>query len=154
MSIESGNLICRMLKMVLSSAPDPSQPPDTCPNLSHVLIQPMGPPAPGAPCGNVYLEYAAYKEDLANTMAYMNPVRPITLLPHWVHSEDGWEGVMKHQWLDRLQGGAGCWVESNSSRPAYRNSGREKRRSKRVAQGMLGVLKTVSDPVQRLFANK
>ena len=138
--------IAYVLRMVLLSAPDPTQPLNTCPNLSHVLIQPMGPPAPGARCGNVYLEYGRYKEKLADMMEYyINPCRPITLLSHWVRSKDGWEGVTKRQWLDRLQGGLGCWGES---RP------RKKRRSTRVAQGMLGVLKTVSDPVQRLFANK
>ena len=79
------------------------------------MVRPAAPPAPGARCGNVYLQY--YKFERALARLKVDGALPFEQLPHRVRGtgSDGWEELAKRDWLDRLDGGLGCWHSEPSS---------------------------------------
>ena len=96
--------------MALATNPDGS--PSTYPRLKRVLIQPRGRPLPGGRCGNPYIAYGRFTVALgAFCEESPFPIERVAELPRTNIGEGKWEQMVKEEWLDRLQGGPGCWVD-------------------------------------------
>ncbi|KAI0751187.1 hypothetical protein C8Q80DRAFT_1155986 [Daedaleopsis nitida] len=89
---------------------------DKFPHLTRFLIQPRGPPAPGGRCGNPYIQYDVFQSALAHLHAFA--ALPVEQLPDKevpCLSQETWEEIAKREWLDRLEGGPGCWAAPATS---------------------------------------
>ncbi|KAI0750710.1 hypothetical protein C8Q80DRAFT_1268027 [Daedaleopsis nitida] len=81
---------------------------DKLPDLVQFVIQPKGPPAPGARCGNPYLRYAKFQGRFQELLA--GAAFPIEVFPHHGSRYVYADSSTRRQWLDRLEGGPGCWA--------------------------------------------
>ncbi|OSD03044.1 hypothetical protein PYCCODRAFT_287091 [Trametes coccinea BRFM310] len=100
------------------------------PHLRRVILRARAPPVPGGVCGEPwaasvqYESFTHWPDRLAASPAY-DDIKILILKP------DGrertlreWSQMAKAQWLDRMDGGAGCWEEERV-RYAPENAGLE-----------------------------
>ncbi|KAH9888880.1 hypothetical protein C8Q73DRAFT_169936 [Cubamyces lactineus] len=86
--------------------------PITHPHLRYIALQPMAAPAPGGWCGTGLSAYRAFMTWLDRLATYKGlvdlevvSVRPFA---HQV-SHAQWRNLATQKWLDRMNGGLGCW---------------------------------------------
>lgn len=92
---------------------------DKGPQLAKLMMQPKGPPAPGGRCGNPYIAYWDFQERFEEFLA--GAALPIEVFPHngsrTVFETGRWTHSAKGDWLDRLEGGPGCWAAKSGLDP-------------------------------------
>ncbi|KAI0373487.1 hypothetical protein BV20DRAFT_937791 [Pilatotrama ljubarskyi] len=93
-----------------SSGPSPASP---YPNLQYIVVQAGAKPKRGG-CGNMARARVALKRSLAHleTLCRDTTVKCILLeelrdLPYQDYADQ-----MRRQWIERIEGGAGCWAEA------------------------------------------
>ncbi|KAL7280812.1 hypothetical protein ACG7TL_005756 [Trametes sanguinea] len=101
------------------------------PHLRRVILRARAPPVPGGVCGEPWagasVRYEAFThwlDRLAASPAY-DDIKILILKPDGRERTLGeWSQMAKAQWLDRMDGGAGCWEEERV-RYAPENAGLE-----------------------------
>ncbi|KAI0716351.1 hypothetical protein C8Q76DRAFT_794672 [Earliella scabrosa] len=83
------------------------------PNVSRVITQGRA-PQPGGFCGNPHVEWDQFCKDLESFALQCESARGIHMLHlsrPW-RNVDCWKERLRDDWLDRVEGRNGCWVES------------------------------------------
>jgi len=73
--------------------------------MERVLIKPFLPPTPGSRCGNPYMEYSTRSPELRRDDNRFVLLQAQSTMPQVSDDE--------HDWLDLVNGGKGCWDESD-----------------------------------------